>query len=326
MKALVTGGGGFLGSAIVKRLVDRGDTVCSFSRKFYPELEKIGVEQFQGDVGDRGAVSQACSSMEVVFHTVAKPPPWGSYSDYYQTNVTGTQNIIDACIEQNVDRLIHTSTPSVVFNGEDLEGVDESFPYPEKYIAPYPETKAQAEQRVVEAAGKDLQAIILRTHEIWGPGDPHFVPRIIARAPKLKQIGDGRNLVDTTYIDNAADAHLLAADKLAQNPDLSGKIYFLSQGEPILAWDMINAILKAAGLEPVKGTIPYPVAWTIGAVLEFVYKTFKLPGEPQMTRFLAEAVTKAHWFDISAARRDLGYNPSVSTTEGLERLEEWLKR
>ena len=326
MKVLVTGGGGFLGSTIVKRLVDRGDTVSSFSRKFYPELEEIGVEQSQGDVSDREAVVQACRSMDVVFHTAAKPPPWGDYSDYFQTNVTGTQNVIDACIEQNVDRLVHTSTPSVVFNGEDLEGVDESFPYPEKYKAPYPETKALGEQRVVQAAGKGLKAVILRPHEIWGPGDPHFVPRIIARAAKLKQIGDGRNLVDTTYIDNAADAHLLAADKLAQNPDLSGKIYFLSQGEPILAWDMINAILKAASLEPVKGTIPYSVAWTIGAVLEFVYKTFRLPGEPQMTRFLAEAVTKAHWFDISAARRDLGYNPAVSTTEGLERLEEWLKK
>ena len=325
MKILVTGGGGFLGSAIVKRLVERGEAVSSLSRNLYPELEKLGVEQLQGDLGDQNAVDNACKQIELVFHTAAKPPPWGRYSAFYKTNVIGTQNVIDACIRQKVARLVYTSTPSVVFNGDDLEGVDESFPYPDRYKAPYPETKALAEQLVVKAAAKDLKAIILRPHEIWGPGDPHFVPRIIARADKLKQIGNGRNLVDTTYIDNAAEAHILAAGKLAENPALSGKIYFLSQGEPIPAWDMINAILKAAGREAVKGSIPYPAAWTIGAVLEFVYKILRLPGEPQMTRFLAEAVTKSHWFDISAARRDLGYSPGVSTTEGLIRLENWLK-
>jgi nucleoside-diphosphate-sugar epimerase len=325
-RVLVTGGGGFLGGAIVRRLVDRGDQVRSLARNLYPALEAMAVEQVQGNIADPAAVDKACRGMEVVFHVAAKPPPWGEYKDYYQTNVVGTRNVIDACLHRRVSRLIYTSTPSVIFNGGHLEGVDESFPYPARYKAYYPATKAMAERCVVEAANQGLNTIVLRPHEIWGPGDPHFVPRLLARAKKLKQIGDGKNLVDTTYIDNAADAHILAADKLKDNPRLSGNIYFISQDEPMPAWDMINAVLKSAGYEPVKGKVPFRAAWLIGAVLEFFYNTFHISGEPQMTRFLAEAVATSHWFNIAAAKKDLEYRPQVSTREGLERLAEWLEK
>jgi nucleoside-diphosphate-sugar epimerase len=148
---------------------------------------------------------------------------------------------------------------------------------------------------------------------------------LIARAKKLKRIGDGNNLVDTTYIDNAAEAHLMAADQLAKSA-ISGKTYFISQDHPMPAWDMINAILKAAGRPPVTGTMPYKTAWRIGAALEFFYRAFYISKEPPMTRFLADAVAKSHWFDISAAKRDLGYVARVSTGEGLRKLEKWLKR
>jgi nucleoside-diphosphate-sugar epimerase len=325
-KVLVTGGGGFLGRAIVTRLVARGDQVRSLARNYYPELAELGIQQVQGDICDAQKVSEACGDREVVFHVAAKPPPWGKYDDYFQTNVVGTRNVIDACLRRRVSRLIYSGTPSVIFNGANLEGVDESFPYPDKYNAYYPATKAMAEQFIVEAANQGLKTITLRPHEIWGPGDPHFVPRLLARAKKLKQIGDGKNLIDTTYIDNAADAHVLAADKLRENSRLSGNIYFISQGEPMPAWDMINAVLKAAGYGPVRGKVPFRVAWLIGAILEFVYKTFRLSGEPPMTRFLAEAVATSHWFNIAAAQKDLGYQPQVSTREGLERLAEWLKK
>jgi nucleoside-diphosphate-sugar epimerase len=183
-----------------------------------------------------------------------------------------------------------------------------------------------AEKLVVKTAGEHLRTVVLRPHQIWGPGDPHFAPRLIARAKKLKQIGNGKNLVDTTYIGNAVDAHILAADKLEENPALSGNIYFISQGAPIPAWEMINAILKAAGLGPVKGKMHHKTAWLIGAALEFIYKTFHLPGEPQMTRFIADAVAGAHWFDISAARKDLGYVPRISIEEGLLSLKKWLEK
>ncbi len=323
---LVTGGGGFLGKAIVKRLVETGENVRSFSRSFYPELKSMGVNQIQGDIGDSLAVVKACNKVQTVFHVAAKPPPWGSYADYYRTNVVGTQNVIDACNSQNISKLVYTSTPSVVFNGTDIEGVNESFSYPARYATPYSETKALAEQKVVNSSSGNLRTIILRPHEIWGPGDNHIVPRLIARAKRLKRIGNGKNLIDTTYIDNAVDAHLLAYEKLEENPAISGKIYFISQGEPVLAWDMINALLKAAGLGPVKRSVPYRIAWLSGAFLEFVYKIFRLSGEPYMTRFMAYAAAKTHWFDISAAKRDLGYSPRVSTKEGLKILEDWLKK
>lgn len=322
---LVTGGGGFLGRAIGRQLIERGDRVRSLARNTYPDLNGTGIEQLQGDIKDYDVVASACRDVDLVFHVAAKPPPWGDYADYFKTNVIGTQNVIAACLQQKVPRLVFTSTPSVVFNGSDLQGVDESCPYPKKYNAHYPKTKAMAEQNVAAAAGSQLKTIILRPHQIWGPADPHFVPRILARAKKLKKVGDGTNLVDTTYIDNAADAHILAGDKLKDNPQLSGNIYFISQGEPIPAWEMIDAILKAGGLGPVNGSVPYRMAWLVGLVSEFCYRAFKLSGEPQMTRFLADAVANSHWFDITAAKRDLGYFPKVSTAIGLQRLETWLK-
>ncbi|UCD90438.1 MAG: NAD-dependent epimerase/dehydratase family protein [Desulfobacterales bacterium] len=325
-KILVTGGGGFLGGAIVRRLVARGDHVVSFSRGFYKDLKSLGVDQIQGNVGNKMAVEQACQGIDLVFHVAAKPGVWGHYSDYHKTNVTGTQNIISGCIQHQVSRLIYTSSPSVIFDGTDMEGVDESVPYPHKHSAHYPETKAIAEKCVLKATSDHLMTVILRPHLIWGPRDTHFVPRIIKRAKRLVRVGNGRNLVDTIYIDNAAEAHVLAADMLEKNPALSGNIYFLSQDEPIPAWDMINAILRAAGLNPVKRSMPRRMAWLIGAVLEFVYQTFNIDGEPRMTRFLADELATAHWFDISAAKKDLGYVPRISIKEGLKHLENWLSK
>ena len=325
-KVLVTGGGGFLGGAIVRRLIERGDHVVSFSRGFYKDLKSLKVDQIQGDIGDKIAVKQACQGIDLVFHAAAKPGVWGHYSDYYRTNVMGTQNIISGCIQYHVSRLIYTSSPSVIFDGTDMEGVDESVNYPDKFYAHYPKTKAIAEKCVLKATSDNLMTTILRPHLIWGPRDTHFVPRIIERAKRLVRVGNGRNLVDTIYIDNAAEAHVLAADMLEKNRKLSGNIYFISQDEPIPAWDMINAILKAAGLDPVRRSIPRQVAWLIGAVFEFVYKTFNIDGEPQMTRFLADELARAHWFNISAAKRDLGYAPRISTEEGLEHLESWLNK
>jgi nucleoside-diphosphate-sugar epimerase len=322
---LVTGGGGFLGGALVRMLVDRGDRVRTISRRPHPALEPLPVEHLLGDIADPQALEKACRGVETVYHTAAKPPPWGAYRDYHRTNVTGTLNVIAACRRNGVSRLVHTSTPSVIFDGRDLEGVDESLPYPPRHTAYYPMTKAAAEKAVIEAGGEDLPTITLRPHEIWGPGDPHFVPRILARAGRLKRIGSGRNRVDTTYIDNAAQAHLLAAEALKGNPALSGRVYFISQGEPVPAWEMIDAILNAAGLPPVKGQVSHRTARMIGFVFEKIYAWLHLPGEPPMTRFVADALATAHWFDIGAARRDLNYAPAVSTAEGLRRLETWLR-
>ena len=322
---LVTGGGGFLGGAIVERLAARGDRVHSFSRRTYPRLAALGVAQVSGDLADKDALSRAFEGIDLVFHVAAKTGVWGPYDAYHKTNVTGTLNVIDACRKNNIRRLVYTGSPSVVFNGRDMEGVDESAPYPESYPAHYPQTKALAEQAVIQAASEPLRTIVLRPHLIWGPKDTSLVPRILARAKRLKQVGDGENLVDTVYIDNAAEAHILAADRLAENPRLSGRCYFITQDAPVRLWEMVNHILAAGGLPPVKGSISPGAARFLGAVLETLYAFFKISAEPPMTRFVAEELATAHWFDISAAKKDLGYVPRVSTAEGLKRLESWLR-
>ncbi len=323
---LVTGGGGFLGFAIVELLVKKGHRVKSFSRGFYPELEAIGVTQVRGDISNPDDVDRAVQGSHVVFHVAARPGVWGKYEDYYNTNTLGTKNVVDACLKHKVRHMIHTSSPSVVFTAGDMEGADESTPYTETFHTAYIKTKKLAEDIVLEAVReKGLKAVILRPHLIWGPRDNHLVPRVISRAKRLVKVGNRNNLVDTLYIDNGAQAHVLAHEALTRDPSLSGKVYFITNGEPAPMWDIINGILEAGGLPPVTRTLPHRVVWCIGAVLEFVYALFRLPGEPRMTRFVADELATVHWFDISAARTDLGYNPQVSTEEGMRRLKEWLK-
>jgi 2-alkyl-3-oxoalkanoate reductase len=326
MKALVTGGGGFLGGAIVRLLAARGDDVRSFSRGEYPDLSRIGVSQFRGDLFDRDAVALAAEGCDMVFHVAAKAGIWGRYEDFYRSNVIGTENVIAACKLNGINRLVYTGSPSVVFDGRDMEGGDESLPYPSHYDAHYPETKAMAEKLVLAANSPRLATVSLRPHLIWGPGDNHLVPRIIARGKegKLRRIGNRPCMVDTVYVENAAKAHLLAADRLHPEGTISGRSYFISNGEPVPLWDMVDRILAAAGLPPVKGSMPAAAALAAGACLETLWNILGLSGEPPMTRFVAREMATAHWFDISAARRDLGYHPEVSIDEGLIRLKIWL--
>jgi nucleoside-diphosphate-sugar epimerase len=326
MKVLVTGGGGFLGMAIVRLLLERGDEVRSYSRGEYPELARLGGQQFRGDLADRDALFRAAAGCDIVFHVAAKTGIWGSYRDYYLANVTGTENVIAACRHFGIASLVYTGSPSAVFDGRDVEGGDESLPYPEHYEAHYPATKALAEKVVLGANSSTLATVSLRPHLIWGPGDNHLVPRIVARgkAGKLRRIGNRPCLVDTVYVDNAAHAHLLAADSLAHGGAAAGKSYFISNGEPIPLWEMVDRILACAGLPAVTRGIPAGAAYAVGACCEGLWRILRLAGEPPMTRFVAREMATAHWFDISAARRDLGYRPEITIDEGLVRLKEWL--
>lgn len=327
MKVLVTGGGGFLGGAIVQMLRARGDEVRSFSRGAHPQLAALGVEQLRGDLGDREAVARAADGCELVFHVAAKAGVWGDYRDFLRANVAGTENVIAACRRSRIARLVFTSSPSVVFDGRDVEGGDESLPYPSRYEAHYPATKALAEQLALAANSAGLAVTALRPHLIWGPGDNHLVPRIVARgrAGRLRRIGSRPNLVDTVYIDNAARAHLLAADRLHPGSAVAGRPYFISNGEPLPLWEMINRILAAAGVPPVTRSLSPGAAVMLGRLCEGLWGAFRLGGEPPMTRFVAHELASAHWFDIGAARRDLGYRPEVSIDEGLRRLQQWLR-
>ena len=322
MKALVTGGGGFLGQAIVRGLRRRSAGVRSFSRQAHGALNALGVEQLRGDLADASAVSSAVQGCDIVFHVAAKPGIWGSYEEYHLPNVVGTQNVIAACRQHDVRRLVYTSSPSVVFDGRDMEGVDESVPYPSHFKAHYPRTKALAEQLVRAANDAQLATVSLRPHLIWGPGDNHLLPRLVARARagQLARIGSRPNLIDTVYVDNAADAHLLAADRLSPGSPVAGKVYFISQGEPVPMWDMVNRLLRAAGAPPVTRSVPTWLALALASIFETAHRLTNNPREPRLTRFVVHELSTAHWFDLAAARRDLGYAPAISIAEGLELL------
>jgi nucleoside-diphosphate-sugar epimerase len=322
MTVLVTGGGGFLGGTIVRLLHARSDSVISFTRSAYPWLQEIGVQQIHGDLTDQKALENAMHGCDAVIHVAAKAGVWGRMRDYIATNVTGTENVIAACRANGVKKLVYTSTPSVVHNGRDIEGGNESLPYATHFEAAYPKTKMQAERKVLGTNDDSLAAVALRPHLIWGPGDPHLIPRLLARAKvsKLRRIGFRDVTIDATYIDNAAEAHVLALDKLDVHSPIAGKAYFITNGAPVKLWEFLNRVLAEAGLPAVTRSVPVRFARSYGRIAEGLHRLFRLTGEPAMTRFTATQLSTSHWFDISAARRDLGYEPRVSIDEGLKRL------
>ncbi|GAB4249838.1 MAG: NAD-dependent epimerase/dehydratase family protein [Acidobacteriota bacterium] len=328
MLALVTGAGGFLGTAVVRRLREAGWDVRGFSRRRYSHLDDLGVEQVRGDLADAEAVAKACRGVDIVFHVGAKAGVWGPREEFYRANVLGTRNVLDACRRHGVGRLVYTSSPSVVFGGTDLEGVDESVPYPRRYRAHYPATKAEAELLVRAAADGDLATVSLRPHLLWGPGDTQLIPGILARAAtgRLRRIGRENKLVDFTYIDNAAEAHVRAAEALKPGGPISGGVYFIAQGEPMPLWNFVERVLECAGAPPLRpGVVPTWLGLALGSLMEWAWRYLPLRREPPLTRFVVEELTTAHWFDISAARRDLGYEPRVSMEEGFRRLADWFR-
>ena len=365
MNILVTGGGGFLGGAIVRMLRERGHVVTVLSRGRYPELERAGIKSVQADIRDAAAVRAACAGMDAVIHTAAIAGIWGPKKLFWDINCHGTQNVLAACRDAGVQHLVYTSSPSVVFGTKELCGVAESQPYPAKYLAHYPASKAAAERAVLDAndatsehlprsnsqpngisgarlpsqpnaahkgrryiqSGPPLKTVALRPHLIFGPGDPHLFPRIIARAKqqKLVQVGPGTNLVDVTYVDNAAAAHVLALENLTTSATCAGKAYFISQGAPVNLWSWLRDILSRLELPPPRGPISARTANLLGAAFEAVYGMLHINSEPRLTRFLAGQLATSHYFDISGARRDFGYAPRISTSEATDRLVDWLR-
>ncbi|MCM8526750.1 MAG: NAD-dependent epimerase/dehydratase family protein [Lentisphaeraceae bacterium] len=324
---LVTGGGGFLGRHIVNLLLERGDSVSIFNRSIHKDLEERGVTCFTGDLRDYNAVKNAVAGKDTVFHVAAKAGVWGPIKDYYGINFTGTENILKACHEHGVKKLIYTSSPSVAFGTEAIENGDESLPYPESYLTSYPETKAKAEKMVLEANSDKLLTCALRPHLIWGPGDNHLIPRVLetAGSGKLMQVGDGTNLVDITYVENGAKAHIQAEEALKEGSPVAGQAYFIGDQKQVNIWQWINDLLKEAGVKPVTKSISYSKAKTVGAILEMIYKIIPLKGEPRMTRFVAAQLAKSHYFSHAKAQKDFGYDPEISNEEGMKRTLEWLK-
>ena len=323
MNALVTGAGGFLGLYVVEQLVARGYRVRAFCRGSYPQLDAIGVDTLQGDLRDRQPTIDACRGMDVVFHVAAVAGIGGPWKHFHQINTLGTRHVVEGCLKHGVGRLVYTSSPSVTFDGSDQRGVDESAPYPDRWLSHYPHSKALAEQHVLASNDNDgLLTCSLRPHLIWGPRDRHLIPRLLARARsgRLRRVGDGSNLVDVVYVENAAVAHLQAAEALKPGSPVAGRAYFISQGEPVNCWQWINDILALAVVPPVDKSISLSAAWKVGAVFETIYGLLRLKGDPPMTRFLAAQLATSHYFDITRARDDFGYQPAVSTEEGMRRL------
>jgi nucleoside-diphosphate-sugar epimerase len=281
------------------------------------------IEIFVGDIRDSLAVDQACKDMDVVFHTAAISGIWGPWPTFHAVNTGGTRNVVAACQRHRVPRLVYTSSPSVTFTGDHQINVNETAPIARKWLCHYPHSKALAEQHVLGSNDPPaLMTCALRPHLLWGPRDRHLVPRLLlrARAKQLRRVGDGTNQVDHVYVENAAWAHLQAAEALRPGSPVCGSTYFLSQDDPVNCWQWINEVLALAGIAPVRRSISYPAAWRIGWALETYHEMFNISSEPRMTRFLAAQLAKSHYFDISRAKRDFGYRVRISTSEGMERL------
>ncbi|TWT57608.1 3 beta-hydroxysteroid dehydrogenase/Delta 5--_4-isomerase [Thalassoglobus neptunius] len=326
MKALVTGGAGFLGRHLVDQLLDSDNDVRILTRGDYPELaDRVGI--VRGDVRDKEIVQSACAGVDVVFHVAAVPGIWGPWKTFHGINTQGTLNIIEACQLHGVPKLVYTSSPSVVFDGKSHVNADESLPYPSKYLCHYPHSKALAEAAVLEANSDSLATVSLRPHLIWGPRDNHLIPRLIRRAiaGRLVRVGDGTNLVSCAYVENVAAAHRQACDELSPGTRVAGKAYFINEPDPVNLWEWVDQLLDLGGLPPVKRSISARLASSVGTGFEAVYRVLGKKAEPPMTRFLAAQLSQSHTYSIENARRDFGYQPLVTFEEGMARLAPEIK-
>jgi nucleoside-diphosphate-sugar epimerase len=322
----ITGASGFIGGKIAERLLREGRKVRVLARRPLPVLEKLGAVIIPGDLENPAALRLGCEGVATVFHVAGRVGVWGPADDFIRINVEGTRNLIAACRAAGVRRLVYTSSPSVVYHGKNLAGVDESAPLCTAAPCAYPTSKAAAERLVTAANSPELTTVSLRPHLVWGPGDKNVVPRVLALAKKgrLKIIGSGRNKVDVTHITNVVEAHLLA--EKAEAAIAGGKAYFITNGEPVVLWDWINQLLRGSGSPEITKHISLGAAYAAGSVLEALWRVLPLKGEPPMTRFVAKEMATDHWFDISAARRDLGYSPKVTMVAGTAELIEHLKQ
>lgn len=322
MNILVTGAGGFLGQYIAEQLLGKGHKVYNFSRNNYAELTKLGIETRIGDLNDKVSIKDSLKDIEAVFHVASKVAMWGKWDDFYQTNTLGTKNLIEACKEVGIKKFIYTSTPSVVFNTENIIEGDETIPYAKNGLSLYAKSKMLAEKFVLESNSEDFLTCALRPHLIFGPRDKNIIPRLVEakKRGKLKRIGDGSNLVDVIYVENAAKAHIQAFEKLTKESKLAGQAYFIAQEKPVNLWEFINEILIRNGEAKITKSISLKKAFIIGSIIEFILKTLRIWNvHPPMSRFVALQLGKSHYFSHKKAEDHFGYHPEISIEEALDR-------
>ena len=318
MRVIVTGGGGFLGSAIVRQLLARGDVVRILARNQYPDLEALGAESLSVDLCRHPDLESVLTGFDAIIHTAAKAGVWGAKESYWSINFEATLNLLNAAQNAGIQRFVHTSSPSAVWSGGDEAGLTEAeCPYPKRHLTHYSESKAAAERFVLQSNNAQLPTTALRPHLIYGPNDPHLIPRILQRAHRLRIVGTGKNKVGLTYVENAAAAHLQALDALRVGSPNAGKAYFITDSEPVVIWEWINNLLKALGRRPILRRISARKAFVIGAVLEFFWRILPLKGEPPMTRFVAKQLSTHHHYDLNAAIEDFDYCPVVEADTAL---------
>ncbi len=317
--AFVTGGSGFIGGRLVERLVGEGHRVRALARSeaAAQRVAELGAEPVRGDIGDRSSLASAANGTEVAFHLAAHLGEWGDWVDFERGNVDGTRNVLAACAEAGVRRFVHCGTEAALMAGEPLVNVDETAPLRPDSRAPYPATKARAEQAVRDANREDFETVAVRPRFVWGKGDTTLLPEMVAtvEAGKWAWIGGGRNVTDTTHVDNVVEGLVLAAEK-----GRPGEAYFVTDGEPVVFRKFVTALLQTQGVEPPGRSVPAWTAAPMARVAETVWKVLPLKSDPPMTTFRSWLLTQECTIDIAKARSELGYKPIVSHEQGLAEL------
>ena len=329
MKIIVTGGKGFIGSSITKKLLADGHEVHTIGRSSNSTARSSNDQSKYHtlDLSEKILPSALATGTDIIFHVAAKAGVWGKYSEFHNANVKATKNVIQACSAYNIPKLIYTSSPSVVFSGHPIRNGEESLPYGTTGMSAYATTKALAEKEILSAnrVGK-LQTIALRPHLVWGKGDPHLLPRVIKRhkSAKLRLVGNGNNQVDLTHIDNVAHAHVCAMEAVLKDENLGGKAYFIGQGEQVNLWNWLNQIFKLIELPLLSKKLSFKKAFFTGLLLEGIWRTLRISGEPPMTRFVACQLSHDHYFSVKSAEKDLGYRPIKNMNTALQETIPWL--
>ncbi len=325
MKVLVTGASSLIGAGLVRALVGRGDDVVCFQRHAVAALGSLDVEQRLGDVRDGDAVAVAAEGCAAIVHLAAKVGVVGPWEEYRSINVDGTRHVVAAARRHGIGRIVHVSSPSVAHGGEPIVGAGADAPQVGRSRAWYPESKALAEIDALAAADGSLGVVAVRPHLVWGPGDTQLVGRIVDRAAsgRLALVGGGAALIDTTYIDNAVSALVAALDAVGPDTVCSGRAYVVANGEPRTIRELIEGICAAAGVPFAPRSVPRRLGIAAGTLVERVWPLLRGDEEPPLTRFLAEQLATAHWFDPRPARDDLGWTPTVTIDDGLDRLAAW---